>query len=159
VREIAQGAATEERGTGFQPVICESHSQDGCTPFGLHRRCALLPSLPSRRSSEVGIVPNDSSVSAIDPCPCSRHSHRQFLVARHAMVRLRKSPPARQFNRSRLRKSPRRASSTVPGGNKGGSRWSSEATPPESHAKNNVASRRDASPFALASPHEPGSLP
>ena len=31
--EIAHLASTSERGTGFQPVICDTHSQDGCAPL------------------------------------------------------------------------------------------------------------------------------
>jgi hypothetical protein len=33
VGEIAHLASTSERGTGFQPVICDTHSQDGCAPL------------------------------------------------------------------------------------------------------------------------------
>jgi hypothetical protein len=33
VGEIAHLASTSESGTGFQPVICDTHSQDGCAPL------------------------------------------------------------------------------------------------------------------------------
>jgi hypothetical protein len=33
VEQIAHLAWTSERVTGFQPVTCDSHSQDGCAPL------------------------------------------------------------------------------------------------------------------------------